>query len=57
MDAVSALLKPHGYTLTESGGAREVPRWFHIKQGERTVYESPAIGRIEAKAKRLAEQA
>jgi hypothetical protein len=56
LDAVSTLLQPHGYTLEESGGAREVPRWFHIKQGARVVYESPVIGRIEAKAKRLTEQ-
>jgi len=57
MDAVSAILLPLKLTLSESGAPRGEQRLFHIQNGETTIYESPRIGRIEAKARELVRQA
>jgi hypothetical protein len=53
LHALSALLKPIGCTINESGGAREIPRWYHIKEGDKMIFESPDLGRIERKARNL----
>lgn len=53
MHAVANLIEPLGYSLTESGGAREMPRYFVIERDGKTIYESPRIGRIEERAQKL----